>query len=102
MYCSQGAAECVPVLIKHGDPKQKEHYPEWFVYSSLLFGLSHLERQMKSLLYELTIVDLLSSVEQKRVFSCSYQLHTPSNAFCSSCGLWKRSGAVNGMYCTGC
>lgn len=58
---------------------------------------------MKSLLYELTVVDLLSSIEKKTVFSCSYQLHTASNAFCSkSCDLWKRSGAVNGTYCAGC
>lgn len=92
-----------PTLTKRRDPKHKEHQPEWFVYSVLLVGLSPLERQMKSLLYELTVVNLLPSIEQKTVFSCFHQLHTPSNAFCSkSCGFWKRSGAVNGMYCAGC
>lgn len=61
-----------PVLKKHRDLNHEEPYPEWFANSSLLFGPSPLETQMKSLLYELTVVDLLSSIEQKTVFSCTH------------------------------
>lgn len=43
MYC-----RCCRVLsLVLIDSKRKAHYPEWLVCSSLLFGLSVLERQMK-------------------------------------------------------